>query len=358
MKILLITLRADHGGGPYHVDILINHLSSSFKIFLACPNDRPYFDKWQLNHKVTDIFNLPHRKFDIKKLLLLNKYIKNNSIDIIHSHGKGAGIYGRLLKILNPKLKIIHTLHGLHISEYSFLQKTIYINIERFLSLLTNSFINVSYGEQKLCLEYKLFLKSKSNVIYNGIKKLILYNKAKKQLNLNEKFVITTISRFDYPKNMFYAYEIAKKFKNNKNITFLWLGDGSDKKPLEKQAKNENVNIIFTGFVEDIPLYLSETNIYLSTSRWEGLPYALIEAQSLGIPIVATDVVGNNEVVIDGDDGFLYTSIDEACQKIDQLIEDKTLYQKFHINAKQNFNNKFNIKIMIKKTEKIYKDFR
>lgn len=356
MKILLLTLRADHGGGPYHVDLLINNIASNFELFVACPNDKPYHECWQTNKKVQNIYELPHRKFNLKKLFSLNQFVKENQITIVHSHGKGAGIYSRLLKILNPKLKTIHTLHGFHIQEYGKIKKIIYILIEQFLTLLTDKFINVSNGERDICLDFKIFKSEQSEVIYNGIKEIDLVENAKQKLNLEDKIVITTISRFDYQKNMFFGYEIAKKFKDNKNVVFLWLGDGDDKLILEKNAMEENVNIVFTGFTKEIPLYLSATDIYLSTSRWEGLPYALIEAQSLGVPIVATNVVGNNEVVVDNQNGLLFDNEKEAFEKIQRLISNKIQYAQFSKNANQNFEDKFEIQIMIKQTEKIYKE--
>ena len=354
MKILFITLRADHGGGPKHIDLLINNLSSEMEIFIACPQDKPYYDLWSKSEKVKDIFILPYRKFSVKKLLGLNKFIKDNDIKIIHSHGKGAGIYSRMLKILNPKLKIVHTLHGVHIGEYGFLKKSAYIFLERFLTLFTDKFINVSNSENDTCLKLGLFSKDKSEVVYSGIKALLKDNNAKMKFNLSNKKVVTTISRFDYAKNMSLAYEIAKNFKDNSNIVFLWLGDGDDRAKFESMAQKDGANIIFTGFTDEVPAYLSATDIYLSTSRWEGLPYALIEAQSLGIPVVATNVVGNNEVVENGKSGFLFEDAQQACRDIEILLKDEKIYGKMQSEALLNFKDKFDIDVMIRKVEKIY----
>lgn len=355
MKILFITLRADHGGGPKHVDLLINNLSNDIEAYLACPQDKPYYYLWSESKRVKGMFALPHRKFSIRKLLELNNFIKNNNIEIIHSHGKGAGIYSRVLKILNPGLKVIHTLHGVHMGEYGFFKKKVYIFLERFLALITDKFINVSNSEKNICLHYKLFKKNKSEIIYNGIKALLREDNSRKKFNLYGKKVVTTISRFDYAKNMALAYEIAKNFKDGADIIFLWLGDGGDRVKFESMAKKDGVNIIFTGFTNEIAAYLSATDIYLSTSRWEGLPYALIEAQSLGIPIVATNVVGNNEVVENGKSGFLFENMQQACQDIEILLNDEKVYSRMQKGALLNFKDKFEIDVMVCKIEKIYK---
>nr|WP_314379618.1 glycosyltransferase [uncultured Campylobacter sp.] len=354
MKILFITLRADHGGGPKHVDLLINNLSSGIEIYLACPKDKPYYNMWSESKKVKDIFALPHRKFSVKKLLGLNKFIKDNDIEIVHSHGKGAGIYSRMLKILNPRLKIVHTLHGVHIGEYGFLKKSAYVFLERFLTLFTDKFINVSNSENSVCLKLGLFKKGKSEIVYNGIKALLKDDNAKIKFNLSGKRVVTTISRFDYAKNMSLAYEIAQNFKDNPDIVFLWLGDGDDRAKFESMAQKDGANIIFTGFTDEVPAYLSATDIYLSTSRWEGLPYALMEAQSLGIPIVATNVVGNNEVVENDKNGFLFESAQKACREIEILLNDEKIYGKMQAEALLNFKDKFDIGIAVRKVEKIY----
>ena len=354
MKILFITLRADHGGGPKHVDLLINNLSNEVEIFVACPQDKPYYNLWIESKKVKNIFALPHRKFSVKKLLGLNKFIKDNDIEIVHSHGKGAGIYSRMLKILNPKLKIVHTLHGVHIGEYGFLKKSVYIFLERFLTLFTDKIINVSNSENSFCLKLGLFKKNRNEIIYNGIKALLKYDNAKLKFNLLGKKVVTTISRFDYAKNMSLAYEIAKNFKDNSSIVFLWLGDGDDRIKFESMAHKDGANIIFTGFTGEVPAYLSATDIYLSTSRWEGLPYALIEAQSMGIPIVATNVVGNNEVIQNDKSGFLFESSSQACQAIEKLLNDEKVYNKMQSEALLNFKDKFEIDIAIYRLERLY----
>lgn len=226
--------------------------------------------------------------------------------------------------------------------------------MERFLTLFTDKFINVSKSENSVCLKLKLFKKSKSEVVYNGIKALLKDDNAKIKFDLSGKKVVTIISRFEYQKNMGLAYEIAKNFKDNSNIVFLWLGDGNDRAKFESMAQKDGANIIFTGFTDEVPAYLSATDVYLSTSRWEGLPYALIEAQSLGIPIVATNVVGNNEVVENGKSGFLFEDAQQACRDIEILLNDEKIYGKMQAEALLNFKDKFDIGVMIRKVEKIY----
>lgn len=356
MKIMFITVRADFGGGTKHVDLLIENLGDDCELYIACPNDKPFFDKWKNSKKVVDVMYIPHRNFSIKRLLILLKYIKSNNICILHSHGKGAGIYSRLSKLFYPKVKIIHTLHGLHIKEYGHFKRFLYINFEKILTIFTDLFINVSYGEKELCLTSNIFSEDRSVVIYNGVENIQYNSLARLKFNLENKIVITTISRFDYAKNMSMALDIAKMFVNNKDVIFLWVGDGPDRKDLLDVISREKIsNILSVGFSSEIADYLSVTNIYLSTSRWEGLPLSLLEANSLSVPVVASNVIGNNEVVAHGISGYLYNDLEEAQKYILKLIYDKKQYSDFSVNAKKLFEDKFMIKNMVRYTSEIYK---
>ena len=91
MKILLITVRSDFGGGPRHVDQLINNLPQNIEIYVAYPQDgTPYGQEWNSNSRIKSRINIPFRKFSTKTLFEIAKFIKENSINIVHSHGNGS----------------------------------------------------------------------------------------------------------------------------------------------------------------------------------------------------------------------------------------------------------------------------
>jgi len=91
IKVLIISSRADYGGGPEHIYKLISLLHEEVIFYVACPIDIPYWHRYSELLTVNNLFEIPHRKFSIKYLLALRTFTKNNKIDIIHSHGKGAG---------------------------------------------------------------------------------------------------------------------------------------------------------------------------------------------------------------------------------------------------------------------------
>jgi glycosyltransferase involved in cell wall biosynthesis len=343
---------SDIGGGPIHVKDLINNLNEDkYNIFLSCPTSGSiYNQQWKNNPRIKKIIEIPHRKFTVKKLKLLKKFILQNNIDIVHSHGKGAGIYSRLLK--SKDLKVIHTFHGLgEIEDKGIYKRIKNVYLERFLKKNTNIFISVSYGEKEVAKSYLNLKDYKIRVIYNGVKDSF----HEKKYNILRSVI--SFSRFSYQKNMMLSYEIVKNI--DRQIKFNWIGSGDDFNELSIRREKENLsNLVLHGFKYAPYKYLTKGSIYLSTSRHEGLPLALLEAEANGIPIIATDVVGNNEIVKDGYNGFLFkeSEMSTAINKIKLLYKDSKLYDRMSNNARKDYLERFTLKIMVKKTEEVYNE--
>lgn len=358
-KIIHVTVRADYGGAPNYINTMINNLSETFEVYLACPDDKPYYEIWANNPKVKGIYLLPHRKFTIRHLFGLSRFIKKNKIELIQANGKGAGAYGRLVKILVPRVKVLFAYRGFHIFQYNTIQKLGYCLYERIMLLFTNKVINVSKGEQLNCIAYGVLTQNKSVHIYNGIQPMTPDLVPKLEDRYKGKFVISTLSRFDIQKNMSLMYQIARNLKEYKDIHFIFIGDGEDKGLLEEMAQKECLNNIdFVGFKnhDEIAQYFTITDLYLTTSRWEGLPFALVEAISMGLPLIATDVIGNNEVCIDNKNGITYPSEDHesATKAILKVYNNRELLLRYAEASKKIFSNFFTVDKMVENHEKLY----
>lgn len=358
-RIMHITVRADYGGAPNYMDLMINNISNNFEVHIACPEDKPYYQKWKDNIRVNGILLLPHRKFSPRALLNLVRYLKKNKIELVQANGKGAGLYGRLVKLFCPQITIVFAYRGFHIFKYNFIQKRMYFLYERLMLTLTDKVINVSIGEQNNCLSNGVLTKEKSIHIYNGISSMSKNEDSKLKELYGNQFIIVTLSRFDVSKNMDSMYKIAYILKDISDFKFIWIGDGEDKERLIQKATEEGLtNIDFVGFKShiDIQRYFSISKLYLSTSRWEGLPFALIEACSVGLPIVATDVVGNNEVCIDGLNGFVFPSNDEelAAKAIKEIYINEDLREIFGRKSLELFEDRFTVEKMITNHEFLY----
>ena len=353
MKILYITVRSDFGGGPRHVGQLIDNMPNDMDIYMAYPKGGdPYGKIWDNCSSIKGVCHIPYRKFSIKSLFELRKIVITNKIDIVHSHGNGGGLYSRMLKLLGCKIKVVHTFHGIT-DNYTNRLKGLANKISgKILKHLTDSFILVSKGELDIGIRLNVLARERSYVIYNGI----AIPPAHDDRECKNTFDIVSLSRFDYQKNMDLSLEIARIFKENKDIRFVWVGNGTDYERLKAKSEKERLNIVFTGFSKEPYKYLESSDIYLSSSRFEGLPYALIEAASVGLPIIATDVVGNNEVVVNGKTGYLYTTVEDAVSKITYLFDNPSIRRCMSKESENFFRQNFTIGKMIDSLVTVYKE--
>lgn len=358
IKILFITVRADFGGGPEHLFKLAKYLSNEFENYFACPDDFPYYEKYSRLAGQSRITKIPHRKISLFALLKLIYVVKKNKIRIIHSHGKGAGVYGRLISVLSGR-NCIHTFHGLHIGSYGFLKRNLYLIFERALSIVTSKIIAVSQSEKELMLKNKISVSNRIELIENGVE--VTEKRVNTHLSQNEKFNIITITRFDYAKNSGLLFDIAlslgSKLKT-KEFVINVLGEGEGKKELKSKIENSPVrdNFVFWGAVTNPQYYLLKSHCYLSTSRWEGLPLAVLEAMAVGLPVIASNVAGNKDVVKESVNGLLYdiNKPEDAADCLIKIINNSFLFSAFSKNAVDQIMKNYTLDSMVKKTENLY----
>ena len=281
---------------------------------------------------------------DIKDFFRILKIIKEHKPDIVHLHSSKAGVLGRLactvLRYNNNK--VYYNPHG-----YAFLQQNasklkrgIYFFIEKISATFKGTIIAVSNGEYKETLKFTNKVIEIKNAINN--KELDKVIKSK-----NGALVIGTIGRISYQKNPIMFNEIAKRFPA---ISFLWIGDG------ELKEKLSSKNITVTGWVDRYKAIglMNQLDIYIMTSLWEGMPIALLEAMYMKKVSIVSDVIGNRDVIIDRENGFLASSIDEYENIISELLNDNELMSQIGYNAQSHIISNHLVDDMIKNYEHAY----
>ncbi|MEO8231507.1 MAG: glycosyltransferase [Ignavibacteriota bacterium] len=357
-NILIISSRADFGGGPEHIFGLVNNLREYFNFFIAAPTDYPYYAKYCALIGKENFLEIPHRKFRIKYLIRILKFIKLNNINIVHSHGKGAGIYSRLCGFLS-KTKAIHTFHGIHLDNYNSIQKSLYLFIERLLAFSTSKFINVSNGENELTLKYHITESDKLTIIENGVE-LPDIKVSENNFNQDPKTIIS-FSRFDYAKNSELLMPILSELKELSqidNFRFLIYGQGPNQNKLKELITANNfANFIhLEGTTNETSKILLSSFCYISTSRWEGLPLGVLEAYAHGLPVIATNVIGNFNVIENNIDGLLF-GIDkpkDAAKFLIDLSNNKDMWISFSNKSRLKAEIKYSIKRMANETRDLY----
>ena len=350
----MISSSADLGGGTRHMFSLGNNLDSQFKIFYALPPNSN-FQKY-LNSK--NHIDISERRLSVKDIMRLKKFIKLKSIDIIHSHGKGAGVIGRFVRLLVNK-PLIYTFHGIHLKCHIWYVRLIYIIYEFLLGGLDSLKILVSESEKEYGLKSNIFLGEKYKVIHNGVRNMLRKNYEDNLINNNikpQKVTVISVCRFVSQKNIKDTLKIAEKMKS---LDFYIIGDG----PLWEEIKNiiskrkiNNVNLL--GEKQDVFKYLYSADIFLSTSLYEGLPISILEAMSVGLPILASNVVGNRDTIENGKSGFLYEleKIETAVRYLKKLSKSKILRQKLGNSAFNRQRSIFSRNSMVQQYMQIYRD--
>lgn len=255
---------------------------------------------------------------DLKSLRLISKQIKKIKPDVIHLHSSKAGVIGRIASKSYPKAKVYYTPNG-----YSFVRQDI-SNSKRFLFKSIESLVNKMFGGVTIACgdtEYELAQGiGKALLVRNGIHLDSLKHLIK--IANNDVFTIGTLGRMSNQKNPKLFNAIALKFPN---IKFIWVGDGELKHELNA------VNIEKTGWLkrEEALNVLSNLDLYIQTSSWEGLPFTIIEAMTMGKPVIATNVIGNKDAVKHNYNGFLCDTLDDFETYISRVLNDKKLKEKF-----------------------------
>lgn len=346
-KILYITSRSDYGGGPEHIHQLLKRLSSRFRIFIASPRDEPYYNRFKDHAECVEI---PHRKFSRPHLLSLVRLIKREGIDLIHSHGKGAGVYSRILGAICRR-PVVHTFHGFHYSHLKPVARFLNLGAERLLGRFTDLYIAVSESERDACANTGLFDLNKVVVIPNGVE--VPPFRQKKTM---ETFRIITVARLSHIKGVDIIVDIARELGSiSGGFEVLIVGDGPERGSLEKKAAAIE-NIRFLGFRTDVPELLDSSSVFLSASRGEGMPLSLLEAMARALPVVASDVMGNRDLVGNGTTGFLFdiNRPTEAAGKIALLMKDRKLYDRLSKNAFEAASSEHSVEKMCDRTALAY----
>jgi glycosyltransferase involved in cell wall biosynthesis len=254
------------------------------------------------------IENEPYHSF-INSTRNLRLFFKDYPVDIIHSHSEFSDISAILLKRKAKASALVRTIqYGYH-QEWRTKPLRRYLFTNFLFPLFFDSEVGVNQSivdrlDNRLVAR---MVKKKAALIYNAVDTSKIIPRVnnpdllKRSLGIPEDgFVVCTIGRLAEQKGHRTLIEaIPEVVSLSPNVYFLIVGDGDLENALKEQAKSTPAceNIIFTGPRSDTEELLQISDLYVSSSLWEGLPLALLETMRSKVPIIATDIPGTNELL-------------------------------------------------------------
>jgi glycosyltransferase involved in cell wall biosynthesis len=268
--------------------------------------------------------------------------------DVVHSHGKGAGLYARSL----PKgaFRRVHSFHGFHPPEER-VSSAVYHAVESYLLSHTDAVIAVSHEEGDEIR--RAFARAKEKVI--PIPNVVDCDELAKRsdaalpssiasfLSLNAShFIISMIGRNDPVKNYPLAFDAARiVFQQTLQCCFVFVGIDKDDHACGELMQRFPENVFAIPLLENPAPLIKKSNAVMLTSKKEGSPLVVQEAFCLGKPVIGTNVPGIREVVEDGVNGVLCAENAEAvAQAIGMLAGDKEKYKGLSQQARATASSK------------------
>ncbi len=358
------------GGVATTIDNLINSMDKKqFESLLVtgiCEHpESDFLDAESPKYKIVKILSF-HKSIsiidDFKASFEIARVIKKFKPDIVHTHTSKAGVFGRIItKFLSPKVKIVHTFHGhLLVGYFKPLKLKIVIQIETFLSFLTDQIVAVGTRVRDDLVGVKIASAGKFNIIFPGLKTPSLKNKEKSRsdLNLNsENIYCTFIGRLTQIKRLDRVLEIAKMVSEiNSKVKFLIVGDGELMVSLQNSADLERLPVTFLGWRNDIIDILHASDILLLVSDNEGIPLVLVEAAQVGLPIVTTPA-GSVEDIAIHEKNAIVTSFDskDLAIAILALADSPLLRESMSAAGRLIASDFFSIQQMVDKHQELYR---
>lgn len=305
-----------------HIQML---LDEGYQVDIATCIDKPIDSS--LIERGVKVFNIPFGRNplhpgNIKAFAKLIQIQKKEQYDIVHVHTPVASLFGRLLKVLFPKLRTIYTAHGYHFLKGGpKIGWLLYYPIEKVMAKLTDVTITINQEDYDITVKK---LRPEKTYLMNGVGLDLSHYKIlpeeqnlrkRQELGLKqEDFVIIMIAELNENKNQIQLIKAMELLKDKyPQIKALLVGEGHKLKELQQEVNNRGLNrqIQFLGFRTDVNELINVSNIGVLLSYREGLPRNLMELMACGRKIIGTNIRGCRDIIVDETVGSIVSVGDE-----------------------------------------------
>lgn len=359
LKVLYLLNHAGKAGTETYVRSLAEKLHDRYIKAYFAYNEEGLLVEW-LTSMGIETLRLPMKhRLDIKAAWQLSRICRKLDIDIIHTQYQRENYIALMSRIFNPKVRVIYTSH--FVIREAFLWRM----LNRLLIPLESYIVAVCNPGKKMLISNG-YRGDKINVIFNGVDLSMVGDSGlttfRSELDIDKDVcVLLCMSRFAYDKgHKFLINAIAELKKITTKKFKLVLGNnGPLLEEIKKQVKDMGLenDVIFIGFREDKYNLLFGSDIYINSSRHEALSFAIVEALSAGLPVIATDMGGNSDIINEKTKCGILVKYDDPkgmAEAINRLMEDRQLREELGRNALRAVNEIFNLDKMVMETYNLY----
>lgn len=299
---------------------------------------------------------------DFKAIWFTYHTLKLNRPHIIHAHSAKGGVIGKIVGLLLG-IKVLYTPHAFSfLSTRNPIKKIVFIAIERLLANKNSILLPTSNSEKQRGLIEAKYKPENIIVFENCIRPIQKVEPLAIEKKWSDNY-ICTVGRPSYQKNIELMVEVLHEARKKSDIHLIVMGVGhhadqlqSVKKLIHELNLEPHVTLLDWASQADVFHIISKSRFYISTARYEGLPYSVIESLALSKPCAVTDCDGNRDLITDGYNGFVIknNSIADFTEKVLELWNNSDLLENLSKNAYKTFSERYNIDNNISKLESIY----
>lgn len=377
IKIMYIVEPTSAGVGKHITDILENIDTEKFEVYFVYSSIRSD-SKFKKKMQILSQRNIIFYKVDMgREISLINdfiafrkivKYIKIIKPEIIHSHSSKAGFLGRIAGAFCRTKVNIYSPHAFPFNDYiNKYKKLLYTILEKIAGIFTTTIVATSETEYKQAIDNNIVKKNRLSLICNGInvndyKGEINKHKLLESLGVLEYCnkdtkIIGYISRLADQKDPKTLIKALSKLKNENYIAII-CGDGelADEVKLEIENLHIENRVFMLGYMNNFIDIIKVIDVFVLPSLWEGLPYILLETMICKKIVVASNIVGNRDIVENEVNGFLFEPKDysQLSRILDYILGNYQEIDEIRLNAYKYVFENHNIVNMVKKLEDLY----
>jgi len=293
---------------------------------------------------------------DLRGLLELRAALTELRPDLVATHSSKAGWLGRLAA-RSLGLPVVFTAHGWAFTEgVPERKRKIYALAERLAAPFADRIITVSEYDRALALRYRIAPAHKLVTVHNGMPDVDPTLRACPEA---EPVRLVMVARFEPPKDHATLLCALAGLRD-----LAWelelIGDGPLLERVRAEAERLGLleRVRFLGARKDVAERIAKAQLFVLTSNWEGFPLSILEAMRARLPVVASDVGGVREAVMEGETGFLVPRGDVGAlrARLRQLIMNASLRVKMGQAGRKRFEERFTFEHMFRKTVEVYED--